>query len=55
MSWICDIPGASAMVSALHFALHVSLAAFVVVAGVVFLALAVIAYRRPLPAAAERQ
>lgn len=51
MTWVCDIPGASATVSALHFALHISLAAFVVGAGLVFVTLAVIAYRRPVPAA----
>ena len=55
MTWVCDIPGASATVSTLHFALHLSLAAFVVGAGVVFLSLAVMAYRRPGPEAAERR
>jgi hypothetical protein len=55
MTWVCDIPGASATVSALHFALHVSLAVFVVVAGLVFLGLAVIAYRRPQPVEADRR
>jgi hypothetical protein len=47
MTWVCDIPGASAAVSALHLALHVGLAVFVVGAGMLFLALAVVAYRRP--------
>lgn len=49
MTWVCDIPGATAAVSAWHFALHVSLAAIVVGAGVAFLVLAVIAYRRREP------
>jgi hypothetical protein len=47
MTWVCDIPGATAAVSALHLALHVGLALFVVGAGTLFLALAVVAYRRP--------
>ncbi len=50
MTWVCDIPGATAAVSAMHFALHVSLAAFVVGVGLVFLAFAAIAYRRPVAA-----
>ena len=49
MTWVCDIPGASATTAAWQIALHASLAAFVVVAGVTFLSLAVAAYRRPLP------
>ena len=48
MTWICPIPGASQTTATLHFALHLGLAAFVLVAGTVFLALAVIAYRRPV-------
>jgi hypothetical protein len=48
MTWICDIPGASPAVSAWHFALELGLAAFVVVGGMWFLGLAVIAYRRPV-------
>jgi hypothetical protein len=48
MTWVCDIPGASAAVSTLHFALHVGLASFVVGAGVVFLTLGFRAYRRDL-------
>jgi hypothetical protein len=47
MTWVCDIPGATATVSALHFALHLGLASFVVGAGSLFLALAIVAYRRP--------
>jgi hypothetical protein len=47
MKWVCDIPGADTATSAWHFALQFGLAAFVVGAGVVFLTLAVIAYRRP--------
>ena len=46
MNRICDIAGASATVSAVHFALEMSLAAFVVVGGSSFLTLGVIAYRR---------
>jgi len=46
MIWICDIPGASAAVSAWHLALEVGLAVFVVVGGITFLTLAVRAYRR---------
>jgi hypothetical protein len=46
MNWVCDIPGASAATSAMHFALQLGLASFVVVGGVVFLGLALIAYRR---------
>lgn len=46
MTWICDIPGASAAVSAWHLALELSLAAFVVVGGLTFLALGLRAYRR---------
>jgi xanthine/uracil/vitamin C permease (AzgA family) len=53
MTWVCDIPGATAAVSAMHFALHVGLAAFVVGGGLLFLALAVVAYRRPIAAAAS--
>lgn len=49
MTWVCDIAGANATISTLHFALHMSLAGFVVVAGGIFLTLAVIAYRRRLP------
>ena len=52
MTWVCDIPGASATTAAWHLALHASLAAFVVLAGVTFVGLAIVAYRRPLPAAA---
>lgn len=48
-TWVCDIPGADAATSAWHLALHVGLAAFVVVAGVAFLVLGVIAYRRSAP------
>ena len=48
MTWVCDIPGATATTSTLHFALHASLAVFVVVAGIAFLTMAVIAYRRPV-------
>lgn len=47
MTWICDIPGATPAVTAWHLALEVGLAAFVVVGGIVFLALAFVAYRRP--------
>jgi hypothetical protein len=47
MTWVCDIPGASPLVSTLHLALHLGLAAFVVGAGIVFVTLAAIAYRRP--------
>lgn len=50
MTWVCDIPGATAAVSAMHFALHVGLAAFVVGGGLLFLGLAVAAYRRPISA-----
>ena len=50
-TWVCDIPGADAPPSAWHFALHVGLAAFVVGAGIVFLALALIADRRSAPIA----
>jgi hypothetical protein len=50
MTWVCDIPGATAAVSAMHFALHVGLAAFVVGGGLLFMALAVVAYRRPVTA-----
>jgi hypothetical protein len=46
MIWTCDIPGASAAVSAWHLALEVGLAVFVVVGGLTFLALALRAYRR---------
>jgi hypothetical protein len=53
MTWICDIPGADAARSAWHFALHVGLATFVVGAGILFLTLAVIAYRRPVPGPAN--
>lgn len=48
MTWVCDIPGASAATSAMHVALHVGLAALVVGAGLVFLGLALVAYRRPI-------
>jgi hypothetical protein len=47
MTWVCDIPGASAALSTMHFLLHIGLAGFVIGAGAVFLALAVVAYRRP--------
>jgi hypothetical protein len=50
MTWVCDIPGATPAVSAMHFALHVGLAAFVVGAGFLFLTLAVLAYRKPVAA-----
>jgi hypothetical protein len=53
MNWVCDIPGASTVVSTLHFALHVGLAAAVVIGGVVFLALGVHAYRTPAVAEVE--
>ena len=46
LTWVCDIPGASPTVSTLHFALHASLAVFVVVAGSAFLVMAWVAYRR---------
>jgi hypothetical protein len=49
MTWICPIPGADLTTATLHFALHLGLAAFVVIAGTAFLGLAVIAYRRPVP------
>ena len=49
MSWICDIPGADPATFAWHATLHVGLALVVLVAGAVFLALAVRAYRRPVP------
>jgi hypothetical protein len=48
MTWVCDIPGASAATSTLHFLLHVGLAAFVIGAGAAFLTMALIAYRRPI-------
>ena len=47
MSWVCPIVGGAAM-PPWHVALHLGLAAFVVVAGSVFLGLAIRAYRRPL-------
>ncbi len=46
MIWTCDIPGASAAVSAWHLALEVGLAAFVVIGGLLFLSMAVRAYQR---------
>lgn len=46
MIWTSDIPVASAPVSAWHLALEVGPAAFVVVGGLVFLSMAVVAYRR---------
>jgi hypothetical protein len=48
MTWVCDIPGASATTATLHLALHVGLALFVIGAGIAFLVLAVHAYRQPL-------
>jgi hypothetical protein len=53
MTWICPIPGASASTATLHFALHLGLLAFVLVAGTAFLGMAVIAYRRPVTPALE--
>lgn len=50
MNWVCDIPGGDTTTASWHLVLHLGLAIFVIVAGVVFLALAVIAYRRPLEA-----
>lgn len=47
MNWVCDIPGASTVVSTLHFTLHLGLAAAVVLGGTVFLALGLRAYRMP--------
>ena len=47
MSWVCPIVGGAPM-PPWHIALHLGLAAFVIVAGSVFLALAIRAYRRPL-------
>lgn len=49
MFWICDIPGADAATSAWHLTLHVGLATIVVIVGIVFLGLAVIGYRQPIP------
>jgi hypothetical protein len=49
LAWVCDIPGTMPAGLMLHLALHVGLAAFVVGVGTVFLWLASIAYRRPLP------
>jgi uncharacterized membrane protein YidH (DUF202 family) len=46
VTWVCDIPGADPTTATLHVAVHLSLTVFVVVAGVVFLALATVAYRR---------
>jgi hypothetical protein len=46
MIWTCDIPGASTAVSAWHLALELGLAAFVVVGGLTFLSMALVAYRR---------
>jgi phosphatidylglycerophosphate synthase len=54
MTWVCDIPGATTAVSAMHFAVHVGLAAFVVGGGLMFLAFAVIAYRQPIDTARRR-
>jgi hypothetical protein len=48
MTWICPIPGADATTAAWHLALHIGLAAVIVVAGVAFLTVAVVAYRRPV-------
>jgi hypothetical protein len=50
MNWVCDIPGADAATSSWHFALQAGLATFVVGAGILFLTLAVVAYRRPIAA-----
>lgn len=47
MSWVCDIPGASAALSVLHLTLHVGLAAAVVLGGATFLALGLRSYRTP--------
>jgi hypothetical protein len=48
MLWICPIVGGAAMPS-WHVLLHLGLAGAVVIGGAVFLALAVVAYRRPVP------
>jgi hypothetical protein len=48
MTWVCDIPGATATTSAWHLALHAGLAVLVVATGVTFLAFAIVAYRRPV-------
>ena len=47
MSWVCPIVGGAPM-PPWHIALHLGLAAFVVVAGSIFLGLAIRAYRRPI-------
>lgn len=47
-TWLCPIPGADPTTMAFHAALMLGLAAFVLVAGTMFLVLALIAYRRPL-------
>ena len=52
MSWVCPIVGGAPM-PPWHIALHLGLAAFVVVAGSIFLGLAIRAYRRPLEPALE--
>lgn len=49
MTWTCDIPGADAATSAWHLTLHVGLTTIVVIVGTVFLRLAMIAYRLPIP------
>jgi hypothetical protein len=46
--YVCQIPGADASTAAWHAAVQLGLAAFVVVAGAVFLALAIVTFRRPV-------
>jgi hypothetical protein len=50
MNWVCDIPGADGATSSWQFALHAGLAMFVVGAGILFLTIAVVAYRSPIAA-----
>jgi hypothetical protein len=54
LTWLCPIPGADPATVAWHAALMLGLAGFVVVGGALFLLLAVIAYRRPVPEPARR-
>jgi hypothetical protein len=53
MLWDCPIVGGAAM-PPWHVLLHLGLLGAIVVGGAVFLALALIAYRRPVTATAER-